>query len=717
MQQSHVHYLEADRLLRLARTKAHLGRVQQAVAQYDEALALHPGLEEAFVELVDLLEAAADWAGIAERCENWIAHHPDHASHGLSDRVHNLRIEALSRVGGLELAYDTYGLEQMTDGTAVLDDDEIVAVIAARNERARLPFLLEHHRRLGVDRFLVVDNGSDDRSVDYLLGEPDTIVWRTTGSFLRANCGAAWADLLLRRHGGGRWCLALDADELFVYPGFEHRDLRDLCADLDRDGATCYRALHVDMYGDGRLSDTTYRPGQDPLEVFPYFDRAYYRLRIPFDGPQRNITNYWGGVRARMFGGNLGGYLLNKVPLFRYSAGETMMSGFHWIDRPTSEIAAGRGALLHFKYTSTFADAVAEEVARKEHARQAIVYEGYARGLDGCPDPVFFDPLHSVRYESSEQLVAIGIMRESTATERVAVTPDSVLVPAIPEVSGEGTDSDRPLWSVVVVVRAGDDGHDRVDQVLGELDGAPASEVVVVVVSPGARQDLEPSASCSHGIVVVPTSQHLNDGEAANLGLCHSRGAWVHVLGSDPVVPDLYVVMGDAITKAHAELVVAHDELRCGTDLDFAMRPARFVARRDLYERAGGFCGSLPFAAAWELFQRLAHAAETGPISVRTPAQGTDIRDAAPAQAFTGYGEEVIHWLAAIELVRCRADLTPSDVAALYDRCALRATDLVQEDIEQGRFGSALATIGEALRAPTSPATREQLTAVLQRTL
>src|SRR5262249_15628935 len=151
------------------RAKARLGRRQQAVAHYDAALAHSPGYDEAFLEVVALLEADDDWTGIAQRCETWIEHNPDHASHRLSDRGHNIRIDALCRLGGIELASQAYGLEPITGRPVELHDDDIVVVIAVRNERLRLPYLLEHHRRLGATRFLVIDNGSDDGSVELLL--------------------------------------------------------------------------------------------------------------------------------------------------------------------------------------------------------------------------------------------------------------------------------------------------------------------------------------------------------------------------------------------------------------------------------------------------------------------------------------------------------------------------------------------------------------------
>jgi hypothetical protein len=715
-----AHVLEAERLLRIARTKARLGRREQAITRYDDALAVNPGLDAAFLEVTDLLETAQDWSGIARRCETWIAHHPDHSAHGLSDRVHNLRIDALIRLGGIDRAYEAYGLEHVTGSLVELVDDEVVLILVARNEGTRLPFFFEHHRRLGVNRFLVVDNGSDDGSVEFLSDQPDTIVWSTTESYLRSNCGVAWTDLILRRYVTRQWCLVADADELFVYPAFERRGLRELCAALDREGATCYRALVLDMYGEGHLSEASCRPGQDPLEVFPYFDRAYYRLRVPFDGPRRNMTNYWGGVRARMFGEGLGGYLVSRVSLFRYSPGEVLMSGYHWLDRPTDELASGRGAVLHFKFTSQFIDKVAEEVARKEHARLARIYKIYSRALEAQPDPVFFDPMHSVRFESSEQLVAMGVMREGAANGRVALTRGSALIPTVPT---SAMSTDRPFWSVIVVAAASDDAdtRTRVEGVLRALDVAPASEVVVVV-GPGCTRDAadlaQPCSSRTHGIVIVPTEQHLNEVESMNLGLCHTRGAWVHVLGSRTAPHDFYQVIGDAIADGHAELAVTQPDtaLRC-VDLDFRLHASCFVARRHLYERAGGFCATVPLAASWEMLQRLAHTAATAPAPVSIPFNDADLPGTRLRGVFSGYGEEVVHWLAAVDLARDLADITLSDVAALYDRCAIDAAELVRDDVEHGRFGSALATIGEALRVPTAPAARQDLTAALLRTL
>src|SRR5689334_5985329 len=130
MRQAALPNPEAERLLRIARTKARLGRSEQAVAHYDEALSLRIDFAEAFLEVVALLAAAHDWIGIEQRAAVWLEHFPDHAAHPLSDRVHNLRVDALCRIGGIELAYDTYELAQITEGAVTLSDEEIVAFVA-----------------------------------------------------------------------------------------------------------------------------------------------------------------------------------------------------------------------------------------------------------------------------------------------------------------------------------------------------------------------------------------------------------------------------------------------------------------------------------------------------------------------------------------------------------------------------------------------------------
>ncbi len=114
--------------------------------------------------------------------------------------------------------------------TAAIRPDDILAATVLRNEIDRLPYFLEHHRALGVGHFLIVDNASTDGSAAYLRDQPDVSVWQTGHGYKQSRFGMDWLTWLLSRHGHGHWCLTLDADELFIYPYWDSRDLRALTA-------------------------------------------------------------------------------------------------------------------------------------------------------------------------------------------------------------------------------------------------------------------------------------------------------------------------------------------------------------------------------------------------------------------------------------------------------------------------------------------------------
>src|SRR6185503_5153899 len=53
-----------------------------------------------------------------------------------------------------------------------LGPDDVVLICVVRNEALRLPLFFEHHKKIGVSRFLMVDNDSEDETAELLLAEP-----------------------------------------------------------------------------------------------------------------------------------------------------------------------------------------------------------------------------------------------------------------------------------------------------------------------------------------------------------------------------------------------------------------------------------------------------------------------------------------------------------------------------------------------------------------
>jgi len=288
-----------------------------------------------------------------------------------------------------------------------------ILVCCLRNELQRLPAFLAHYRRLGVQHFLFVDNGSTDGLQDYLAHQPDCSAWLGDGSYKASNFGMDWCNLLLARHGVGKWCITVDPDEFLVFPHCEERGLRGLTRYMEGIGQPSLFAPMIDAYGRGRLSRTLLPAGLSPFVACPYFDR--FNLSQRFDAERRN---WWiqGGVRMRRFsaGAPASAPALNKVPLVRWEPDLHYVSSMHHLNRPRfnctvlDDPLAVSGALFHFKYVSLLIGKAEEELVRGEHYAGSREYRSYHE----AGDPVLYDPEVSLRYAGPAQLVELGFMQE-----------------------------------------------------------------------------------------------------------------------------------------------------------------------------------------------------------------------------------------------------------------------------------------------------------------
>ncbi|MEO8240726.1 MAG: glycosyltransferase family 2 protein [bacterium] len=304
-------------------------------------------------------------------------------------------------------------VRMVVDRTSEIDDRAILAFVTVRNEGLRLPYFLDHHRRLGVDHFIVVDNGSEDGSVDWLKAQPDVSLWTTLDGYKQSRFGLDWLTWLQRQHGPGHWCLTLDADEILVYPYHESRDLRALTAELDAQGQESFGAMMLDLYPKGPLAAQSYAAGQDPVEVMPWFDSGNYVTRV-----QPRMRNLWiqGGPRARVFFATdpRRAPTLNKVPLVRWQRGYVYVNSTHAalprkLNAIFDETGGERltGILLHTKFLPVVVEKSVEERGRKQHFHNSALYEDYYRSLIDSPD--LWCP-QSQFYTGWRQLEAMGLM-------------------------------------------------------------------------------------------------------------------------------------------------------------------------------------------------------------------------------------------------------------------------------------------------------------------
>lgn len=313
----------------------------------------------------------------------------------------------------LRAARKSLELNSKANRTAAIRSDDILLICVMRNERVRLPYFLKYYREQGINHFLIVDNGSDDGSLDYLLGQQDVSVWSTQASYKRSNFGVDWVNGLARKYAHGHWTLVVDPDEFFVYPFCDTRPIRALTDWLENSSIRSFSAMLLDMYPKGPIGAQPYKEGQDPLEIASWFDSGNYFL-----SRNKRYGNLWiqGGPRARLYFRDKPAKApaLNKTPLVKWDRRYIFLSSTHMLlPRGLNQVydewggEKASGILLHAKFLDTFATKAAEEMARSQHYANSVEYKAYAESLEDSPD---LWCKFSEKYINWRQLEILGLM-------------------------------------------------------------------------------------------------------------------------------------------------------------------------------------------------------------------------------------------------------------------------------------------------------------------
>jgi len=284
------------------------------------------------------------------------------------------------------------------------DTNEIRLFSVVKNEKLRIHSFLDYYRKLGVDRFFIVDNNSDDGTFEYLCDQSDVQVFRTDESFYFEK---DWIMSLLNSYGKSHWCILADADERFIYPDYENITLRDFCKGLEKGGYNAVDGLLLDLYSDKPITKSHFIPDENPLLTFNLFDKDSHEVCNikKFSNKNSGAKIFRGGVHKRAFDRN---YQLSKVPLIKYDGQMNFItSGHHYINK--AKLAPTKVAVLHFKFFSELLKK-AESLKLDDKEYYSMHYKKYYRVLNDLPDL-------TLKYEGSEvftgskQLIELGIMR------------------------------------------------------------------------------------------------------------------------------------------------------------------------------------------------------------------------------------------------------------------------------------------------------------------
>ncbi len=306
------------------------------------------------------------------------------------------------------LMQDHYDLK-CVHGESVLTQSGFTLIATICNEKYFLGEFLRHYRWLGVSRFLFVDDGSTDGSVEFCSEQSDVAIFTSEryryGDYLPSSIFETissdglkwrvqnmWKTKLMHDYCVDKWALVVDLDEFIVIP--PRLNLTQVCGKLEAAGQIVALTPMVDVYP-RTLEELKRR------EVFSFGDAWYHdAVRHCSINKRRGIKNIYSGARARLIEQNgLGESLrpvklrhrirkllrgnpphfthfnnLTKYSLIKWSSANVIFSSHRILGVENTKVFTAL-PLLHFKFTHSVLKKTQEALQRRQYWSGSTEYE------------------------------------------------------------------------------------------------------------------------------------------------------------------------------------------------------------------------------------------------------------------------------------------------------------------------------------------------------
>ncbi|TVP73262.1 MAG: hypothetical protein EA339_04020 [Rhodobacteraceae bacterium] len=323
-----------------------------------------------------------------------------------------MKVWPVSRPARLGWASQGLDLISAPERLAQCEAAAVTVVAVMRNEHVMLEHFLSHYRRLGVGGFLIVDNGSEDGTLQHLAAQSDVAVFSTDTPYSQSAYGVLWQEALLAQFRLGKWSLVADADELAFWSlpdahGRVHGDLPELLRGSEFAEAEAVRLRMFDLYPARPLAETRFEA--PPFLEANHVDREPFRNDWQGRGPWSNCATITSALRHRLMAeagqpARAHLFVAQKYALLRYHPFMRLSAGLHYISG--ARVAQRELGFAHFKYHAGFHAKAQAEVARGEHFNKAEEYRKYL-ALQETGGVRLFCPDISVRLSECPDLRAI----------------------------------------------------------------------------------------------------------------------------------------------------------------------------------------------------------------------------------------------------------------------------------------------------------------------
>jgi Glycosyl transferase family 2 len=327
---------------------------------------------------------------------------------------------------------------KITNGRILDVNVNLYAII--RDEMFNLPAFFSHYRDLGVQQFLVLDDGSVDGSSEFLCKQPDCVVLTSdirfgsmvdsvalteSGNIRRVRWGKLLKLVIPNRFLRNRYALYVDADEFLILPE-QVGHLSDMFAVLRSNEIDCVAANLVEFYPrgiaglEGRETPLSFT---DLVTLYPYFDarclievqEGQQPIKLSRSASARLFHRYWTDqertelLRKNRIDAKTLKSESQKIPILRWREG-VWLSGSHKANVPPTSKAIL--TLAHFKFTCDFRAKIARSLRWRSHAskgRKYLLYNALLEKMEGVGGQFLGE--ESAAYTGPSQLQQLGLLK------------------------------------------------------------------------------------------------------------------------------------------------------------------------------------------------------------------------------------------------------------------------------------------------------------------
>ena len=296
-------------------------------------------------------------------------------------------------------------------------DEEFVVLSGVRNGELWLKSFFEHYDKLGAKHYFFFDNGSTDSTLSILSSKTNVTIVQCHLPFDQYY--SYFYRFILWRFGRAKWCLYIDQDHHFDYPGSQYVPMNKLLRYLNFHQYNAVRTHIIDMFSKEPLNKWKSAIGDEIKELYPLCDLSdLWAVGDPYKdtntGPGKDIPYLIGGIRKKVFGTK---WIYLTCHSLLYDGVSTLLPDGHSVRG--AHVADFAAMIWHYKFLDNFYS-IAGDLLKRWTAKidspcsWAILreQEAYVNTVKENPELSLAGP-QSFKPDSSDDFVRLGILHVS----------------------------------------------------------------------------------------------------------------------------------------------------------------------------------------------------------------------------------------------------------------------------------------------------------------